>query len=227
VKVPVVPAGTRVDLSTVPGDGSVSVRICGLRQPVVIEATGGAELTAKGVLALEQRARLFLAPPGVAADRADGPDERCALADELRLSFLPANGALELHPELTVKSLKLYSERRGPDGSVEPESTLLKGKIQLGSVKAAPRILQRSEFVDPVSAKGRLRTARLTTGSVEFTFEGTVEDIRIGPPFMQESVMPTMLEWWLSQDRLWVAWSAGLTLLGLVLGLHRWLGRAA
>ena len=245
VRLPTLPRSARVGLEAGFGDGSVAVALCGVQQPLVLNLTGPARVLSGEILVIDsgESARILVAP--VTAGAADGSDgagsaavgrsgrhgsstalvrDVCPPDRELRLRFQTAGEALDLQPDLAVREMQMYTAALTDVGLSEPQSTLLGGKLQLLSVKVPPRILQKYELLEPVGAVGRLRSAQLTPAAVAFDFDGVVDDLIAGSPYARESLMPRLLQWFLSRELILVTWSSGLTVLGFALALYRWFG---
>jgi len=219
LQIPTLPAGTEVELSSGYGDGSVAIALCGVAEPLVLNAAGPVRLSGAGARDIEasQLARIFIAPASSA-----GTQYHCPPGRALKLQFLPVAKTVDLQGNLAVRELQLFATTRSGDAAQEPESSLLGGSIQLVSVKGPPRTLKKNELLEPAGSNGRLRTLQLTPEAIDFEFNGRVTGLYGGSPYMRESLMPRLLEWWLSQELWLVAWSSGLTFIGLVLGLQRW-----
>jgi hypothetical protein len=73
------------------------------------------------------------------------------------------------------------------------------------------------------SSSGRMRSFMLGREMTKFDFHGTVKSLTVGSMTARRSVMPRLFEWWLSRELIVVAWSAGLSVLGLIMGVYQWL----
>ena len=240
VRLPTIPIHAGVGLEAAFGDGSVGITLCGAEQPVALKVVGGARISTSPPLTIApgEAARIFVAPPALMTSGEDSsraavppadrqgdasPVRPCPPDRELRLRFQPSGDSLALQPDLPVRDLQLFRQVLSSTGVPEPQSTVLGGRLQLLSVKVPPRTLQKHELLEAVHAEGRLRNTELAAGAVSLDFDGQVDDIITGSPYVRESVMPRLLQWFLSQELLLVAWSSGLTTLGVALGLYRWL----
>jgi hypothetical protein len=58
--------------------------------------------------------------------------------------------------------------------------------------------------------------------AIRFEFQGVVRSLSVGSSTTRRSAMPSVLEWWLSRERFWVAWSAGLSALAFLAGVYQW-----
>ncbi|MCK9684581.1 hypothetical protein [Scleromatobacter humisilvae] len=226
VQLPDVPAGSQVVVDASFGDGSIGLTVCGLDEPLALQATGPVRIVSNSELVLRpaQRARIVVAPvEATTGTVGKAPGSACPAERALTLRMAPVAAAIELQPNLPVTDLRLYADERMPDGTLEVQSTLLEGKLQFGLAKSPARTLQKNELLGLESASGRMRTLRVAPSAVSLDFDGKARDVQIGPSYARQSLTPRLLEWWLSQDLLLLTWSSGLAILGVLLGVWRWM----
>jgi len=221
--IPDLPADGLVELSHF-ADGTREIAFCDLERPVTLLIPSRATIEADSTIVLpappQVRVLIFPAPEDDAApvQGAAGPCRRSAM---LHLRFAPAkNGDSEFSRDLVIHDLQLYEE---PQATGQLLSTIASGQFRISSTKASPTLLLPNDLLEMGSSSGRMRSMTMGDKTTRFDFYGTVKALSIGSSSMRRSAMPSMLEWWLSQDLLFVAWSAGLSSIGFLLGVYQWI----
>jgi hypothetical protein len=188
--------------------------------PVGLSAASPVRLAGERTIDL----RAGLADPALvfARERESPEPERttCRRTEMVRLRFQPADsGDLELSRDLAIENLELY-ERPDPGGDLA--STLLSGQFRLSATKAGPTALFPNDLLNMGRSSGRMRTITMGEKATKFDFQGVVRELSIGSSESRRSAMPSLLEWWLSRDRIWIAWSAGVSAIAFLAGVYRW-----
>ncbi len=228
---PSIPPGARVELIAYPDDRSYELILCGVEEPTRLLANGPVRFFADSdrLLAAKHPMTILIVPQSTDAPR-NGTMYHGVCGDQLplRFRFVPASGRdIELPGNLVIRDLRLFSLMRGPDGTLQPRSSILSGTLRIRSIKADPRPLHRNEFLILEESHGEIRGLRMQPATINFDFEGSTGGISVGAPPGSVSLMPRLLEWWMSRNLILLAWSAGLSALGLVFGLYKWFRKPA
>jgi len=150
----------------------------------------------------------------------------------LTLTLQPLTGPLAQadRQELAVRQLDfLATERRdrGTRTQVRRVSTISKGTLVLEELEGREIELRRGDHLRFEAVDGWLRGLTSRDGQVEFAFSGSVSGLSVGQPGRFRSLMPTWLEWIRSRQSWVLLWGSALSLIGLILGVLRWLGLVA
>lgn len=220
--IPDLPAGSLVELSNWP-DGTREIAFCDLDRPVPLIISSRVQIQSDTTLSLSappQVRVLFFPTPEDESDQRANATHLCQRSAMLRFRFAPAKaGDFEFSRDLTVHDLQLYEE---PQATGQLLSTLVSGQFRLSSTKASPTTLLPNDLLELGSSSGRMRSITMGDKTTKFDFQGKVRALSIGSATMRRSIMPNMLEWWLSQDLIFVAWSAGLSSIAFLLGVYQW-----
>lgn len=222
---PQVPAGAQVEIGSLPEDDLVEVVLCGVDEPARIGIAGPVTLVGESTHALRPArptSLLVLPRPAQAGAGGFGP---CDAQPALRYRFQPvkAAGELELTSNLGIRDLELFSQALGQHGVLRPRSSIIGGGLRLASVGGKTRPLPRYEFLVLERNAGELRSLVLKAGVLGLMAEGSASGLYVGTQGSRSSIMPTLFEWVHSRDQIVLAWSTGLSALGLLLGLYAWL----
>jgi hypothetical protein len=224
---PSLPADVHVEVVHHREDGSREIALCGIAEPVRLTFAAPVRLTGDSVVLL----RVSRSLTALAVPRSDTETRAirlvnapCSQEEMLRFRFVSAEpDDIHLTGNLPVRDVETFVMRRTADGFPEPVSTLVSGSLRVLSVKAGPSMLHRNDIVVMKSSSGRMRSFMLGREMTKFDFHGTVKSLTVGSVTARRSVMPRLFEWWLSQELIVVAWSAGLSVLGLIMGVYQWL----
>jgi hypothetical protein len=149
------------------------------------------------------------------------PAHGCSGGVMLRLGFPSAKSEdPQFSRDLPIQDLELFEEA---ESGSQPLSTLVSGQLRIASTKATPTVLFPNDLLVMQSSSGRMRSLTMGDRTTKFDFQGTVKTLSIGSATMRRSAMPSMLEWWLSQERIFVAWSAGLSGIAFLMGVYQWI----
>jgi hypothetical protein len=221
--IPDLPARSLVELSHWP-DGTREIAFCDLDRPVPLLISSRVQIQSDTTLSLPappQVRVLFFPTPQDDSGQPVNATHPCQRSAMLHFRFAPAKaGDFEFSRDLTVHDLQLYE---GPQASGQLLSTLVSGQFRLSSSKASPTILLPNDLLELGSSSGRMRSITMGEKTTKFDFQGKVKSLSIGSATMRRSIMPSMLEWWLSQDLIFVAWSAGLSCIAFLLGVYQWI----
>ena len=222
LRIPELPDGGLVELSNWP-DGTREIAFCDLDRPVPLLIAAPVQIQSDTTVSLaappQVRVLVFPAPQEDSIVPGD-TTHSCQRSAMLHFRFAPAKaGDFEFSRDLTVHDLQLYEE---PQATGQLLSTLVSGQFRLSSTKASPTTLLPNDLLELGSASGRMRSITMSDKSTKFDFQGKVKALSIGSSTMRRSIMPSMLEWWLSRDLIFVAWSAGLSSIAFLLGVYQW-----
>jgi len=227
---PQIPAGTEAEVAGPSADGIVEVTLCGVDEPTHITITGPAMVAGESNQALDpSRPMQLLVIPKKAhqEDQTAAESGRCGSQSTLRYQFEAERSSdVELITNLGIRDLELSSESRGQDGVLRPRSSVVTGLLRITSVGGKTRMLARNEFLILEGNSGELRGLVLKPGSLGIVFEGSADGLYGGTRANRSSMMPTLFEWLQSRDLNVLAWTTGLSALGLLLGLYGWLRSA-
>ena len=221
--IPELPADAAVELSHWP-DGTREIAVCDVGRPVTLLMPSVVRITDDSTTAtyLSAQGRALIFPDAVGERGAlQSASARCQVSAMLRLRFAPAKrGAFAFNRDITVRDMELFEEPQ-PNGQLI--SSLVSGHFRVSSTKAGPTTLLPNDLLEMGSSSGRMRSLTMGDAATTLDFEGTVKALSIGSSAMRRSAMPSLLEWWLSQELIFVAWSAGLSSLAFLLGVYKWL----
>jgi hypothetical protein len=215
---PELPVGAGVELSY-GQDGTREIALCDFDGPVGLSVSSSVQIAGSAAAAISPLpVRALVFPRQLTAPPPDSAP--CRRTEMLRLKFLRAgNGDLELSRDLAVRDLALYDR---PDPAGDLVSTLVSGQFRLSATKGAPTTLFPGDLLDMGRPSGRMRTMIMGEKAIRFEFQGVVRSLSVGSSTTRRSAMPSVLEWWLSRERFWVAWSAGLSALAFLAGVYQW-----
>jgi hypothetical protein len=223
ITIPELPVGTGIELSY-EKDGTREVALCDFDEPIALSIASGVQISgdATTVFSPSSPVRALVLPRQIVTSALE--PTLCRHTAMLRLKFIQiGSGDLELSRNLIVNDLELYER---PDLG-EPISTLVSGQFRLATTNAPPTALFSNDLLDMGRPSGRMRTMVMGERTVRFNFQGVVHSLSLGSSTSQRSAMPSVLEWWLSRERIWVAWSAGLSAIAFLGGLYQWIAKRA
>ncbi len=222
LRIPELPDRGLVELSHWP-DGTREIAFCDLDRPVPLLISSPVQIQSDTTVSIPagEQVRVLVFP--TPQEDSIGPldtTHSCQRSAMLHFRFAPARaGDFEFSRDLTVHDLQLYEE---PQATGQLLSTLVSGQFRLSSTKAGPTALLPNDLLEMGAATGRMRSITMSDKSTKFDFQGKVKALSIGSSNMRRSIMPSMLEWWLSRDLIFVAWSAGLSSIAFLLGVYQW-----
>ena len=223
LRIPDLPAGAQVELSQW-SDGTREIAFCDLERPVPLLISSPTKIQGDSILKISAPAKvrvLIFPRPQEETNSTPLTKTPCQKSAMLHLRFLPAkSGEFEFSHDLTVHDLQLYEE---PQPSGQLLSTLVSGQLRVSSTKATPTTLLPNDLLEMGSPSGRMRSITMGDKTTNLDFQGRVKALSIGSSTMRRSIMPSILEWWLSQDLISVAWSAGLSSIAFLLGVYQWI----
>lgn len=220
--IPDLPSESLVELSHWP-DGTREIALCNMNRPVplILSSRRKMKTRSQGSVPMQSSVRVLIVP--AFDDEAGGPANSansCRGAAMLHFRFLPAKPAdINFSRDLSIHDLQLYES---PLASGQLLSTIVSGQFRLSSSKAGVNTLFPNDLLDLGSSSGRIRSLTMGEKTTRIVFQGDVSTLSIGSAAMRRSLMPSMLEWWLSRDLILVAWSAGLSGIAFLLGVYRW-----
>lgn len=217
------PAGSLVELSNW-SDGTREIAFCNVDRPIPLMISSQALIQSDTTLTTPPQSKVrvlfFPIPRDVTGQLASATDS-CQLDTMIHFRFAPAiAGDFQLSRDLNVHRLELYESAQATG---QPLSTLVSGQYRLHSTKGSPTPLFPNDLLELGSPSGRMRSITMGDKATRFDFQGEVRTLTIGSAAMRRSIMPTVLEWWLSQELLFVAWSAGLSSIAFLLGVYQWI----
>ena len=145
----------------------------------------------------------------------------------LNLSVLPARKEkVALTARLAVAGLRFTEVEEtflATTTRVQEVSTIRSATLYLSELRDSVREIRPGGLLSFQVADGEILRASIRDGTMSLRFAGTVRDLRLGSGPTSYSLMPSYLEWLSAQHALSLFWGASLYLLGLLLGMMKWL----
>jgi hypothetical protein len=225
---PPTPSGAKVQIASIPEDGILEVLLCGFDEPARIAIAGHVKVSGESThFVRSSRPALLLVVPH--QSESEGRSIRgltmCGSEPALRYRFLPeriSGTEAEVISGLRIRDLELFSETLGQQDVLRPSSSILGGQLRIGSIGGKVRPLLRNEFLLLENNSGELRSVLLRAGALNLMFEGSAHGLYVGSQNNRSSIMPTFFQWVQSRDQIVLAWSTGVSALGLLFGLFAW-----
>lgn len=229
LSLPVLPRGSTIEIIAHPNHYELAV--CGLSKAVVVKAISPSTINTGEYMRIDTPkvvTGLFIpihAPPSPNGDEAKGYSAAdCSSQTAMRIVFSSQKDKhVELNPDTALQAINFYRMRRTQSGALIPRSTLIDGTLIMNSVGDKTIPLRRNDYVELNVSQGEIQSLTLKDGTIRMHLVATVSEARKGKPNQNKSIMPHWIEWWLSQELIFVAWSLGVSIFGFVFAVRRWL----
>jgi hypothetical protein len=210
----VAPARSEVTLRIGDSPGELRLSIAGL------DATVRADVSGAISVALPRRPRQTIdAVTPQAVELAPGPAD-------FDLDLAPSNtAAAVLAPELTISELMLMRIDEVSQGTrtvVRRVSTIQSGSAYFDELGGRELRLRAHDALRFASARGEIRSLRVSNGSLAVNFHGRVRGMASGPLEHPRDLMPRWLEWLGANRPLSLLWGAAIYLFGLLTAVRQW-----
>lgn len=229
LNLPLVAPGTTVHIEWHEDSGEYELFLCADRKAIAVAVMGGVNLSIPGHSVREFRgpgAHRLLLVPGA---KDDGDLGACSGTTAISIRFtLEPPGVVQLSPDLHLDSLSFL--RRSVSGSgtdlrKQLLPSVLSGSLYLSELGGRSRPLRRNQRLRLDEFKGVAHSVRLEDSSISVLAEGRVNGLASGPTDNPRSLMPSILEWWMARESVFLVWTATLSLFGLVVGFLKFLSR--
>jgi hypothetical protein len=166
------------------------------------------------------------------------PLQRIHASSPKLVTITPVDGptAVSIEPEPGVEivpsrrllvsdlSFRVVEELEAQDSTiVRGLSTITSGTLYLPELSDTAHPLRTGVGLRFDVVEGRLDALTLSTDGISLRFSGIVRGLRIGDGTAGRDLMPSLLDWLTAQHALSLFWGTSLYLIGLLLGLLRWL----
>lgn len=210
----VAPARSEVLLRIGDSPGELRLSIKGL------DATVRADVGGPISVALPRRPRQTIdAATPQAVELAPGPAD-------FDLDLAPSNTAVAvLAPELTISELilmRIDEVSQGTQTVVRRVSTIQSGSAYFDELGGRELRLRAHDSLRFASARGEIRSLRVSNGSLAVNFHGRVSGMASGPLQHPRDLMPRWLEWLSANRPLSLLWGAAIYLFGLLTAVRQW-----
>lgn len=144
---------------------------------------------------------------------------------DLDISLRPGESLAfgRLIPVDQLSLLQVQSLGSGLKAAPRQISSVLAGSLYFSSLNGKAYKLREAEELRLNSVDGNLVSVLLTASQATLRFDGTASNLTTGSPPYARTLMPTWLEWLRAQEPLALLWGTTLSLVGVALGLLRWL----
>lgn len=226
---PLVAPSTTVRIEWHEDSGEYELFLCVDRKAIAVAVMGGVNLSIPGHSVRELRgpgAHRLLLVPGA---KDDGDLGACSGTTAISIRFtLEPSGAVQLSPDLDLDSLSFLRRSvlgSGTDLRKQLLPSILSGNLYLSELGGRSRPLRRNQRLLLDEFKGVAHSLRLEDSSISVLAEGRVKGLASGPTDNPRSLMPSILEWWMARESVFLVWTATLSLFGLVVGFLEFLSR--